>query len=120
MPSIIGKKRKRCLIERLTSVPGRFGDPEAGTWAEVDTVWGDLQPIGALSGSREYLVAMAERAQADSMLTIRFRSDIDVLAKDRITIDGVVYDVRSHPQDPTGRKRWLAIFLRRGVRVDGG
>ena len=61
------------VIELQSFTPAGGGDPTAGVWATVDTVWAEKMERHAL----ERFVAAVDLATVTAAFMIRYRADVD-------------------------------------------
>jgi SPP1 family predicted phage head-tail adaptor len=95
---IIGKSDRRIIVQRATVTTNGYGEP-VSSWATLITIWAELLKQTGL----------AERIQSDQdsatkMLSFKVRRSTDsrgVTTDDRITYDGLTYDI--HGIEEVGR-----------------
>lgn len=94
------------VIQRVTTTLSDAGYP-AETWATADTVSGRIDTLARASGGD--VIAMSEKGRAYYQLTVEW--DADILDNDRISIGGVVYEVKqvNTAQDDRIVKRGIVV-----------
>lgn len=97
-----GPRNRRITLLRRTVAARDANASAAQTFASYATPW--AEKIDA--GGREYTAAQQERAEIATRFKIRYRAD--VAATDRITSDGLSYDI-THIQE-IGRREELMLF----------
>lgn len=102
-----GELDKRVSIRRETRAADRLGGYTSAL-ATVATVWAHVRPTSGTEGVR------ADRVEAKSpfLFVIRYRGG--VLESDRLTWDGIDYNIRSINRRG-GRKLYLEIEAERGA-----
>lgn len=93
--------RRITLLHRTVPAPDTNGAARP-TFASYATVW--AEKIDA--GGREFFAGNQERAEIATRFKIRYRSDVEIT--DRVTADGLSYNV-THIQE-LGRREGLMLF----------
>jgi SPP1 family predicted phage head-tail adaptor len=93
--------RRITLLRRAVAAPDANGSA-VQSFTDYATVW--AEKIDA--GGREFFAGNQEQAELAVRFRIRYRSD--VLATDRITLDGLNHDI-THIQE-LGRREGLMLF----------
>lgn len=93
---------RRITIQSRTEAQDATTGEATYTWADVDTVWAEIQELRG----REYFAARQVQADIGVKFTIRYRAGVTVL--NRISYDGRVYNIRHIAT--LGRKAGLEIF----------
>lgn len=97
---------QRITFLREVTTPDGMGGSES-TWTTIATVWAEIRPMSG----REREQAQRLNAQANYVITIRNRSDID--ETDIAEYKGERYNIRFARTE--ARSRWLRIEAERGV-----
>lgn len=92
-----GRLRSRITLQRRSVTRDATG-AEVETWAELSTVWADIE---ALPG-REFWASQA--VTSSQVLRFRVRYLAGVTTLDRILYDGRLWNIRSAPPDPNSRE----------------
>jgi SPP1 family predicted phage head-tail adaptor len=103
----VGELDKRITIRRETRTADRIGGYDI-TLSTVATVWAHVRPKAGTESIR------ADRVEAKNMVLFVIRWRDDVLESDRITWDGVDYNIRAILRRG-GRKLYLEIEAERGA-----
>lgn len=101
-----GQLNHRVRIQQPTTVKDALGAPTQ-VWADVATVWADIQP---LSG-REARIADRVAAEVTHQITVRYRSDLDdpqVVARMRVLFRDRIFSVHAALNDDEAN---VAIIL---------
>ena len=81
------KLRHRVTIERFAQ---GAQDPDTGDivnqWQALKTVWASFEPVSG----REFIAAQAGQSEVTARIVVRFT---DVTPKDRIAMDGCLYNI---------------------------
>lgn len=93
---------KRITIQSRTEAQDSTTGETTYTWADVDTVWAEVQELRG----REYFAARQVQSDIGVKFTIRYRSDVTVL--NRISYGSRTYNIRHIAT--LGRKYGLEIF----------
>lgn len=93
-----------CRILKYKPASEGWGENES--WEEGPDFKCRLQPVS----SRKYIDGKV-RAEATHQIFIPFTTEID--SKDRIEVDGNVYDIVGVPEDAAGHHDHLEIYLKR-------
>lgn len=100
-----GTLDRRITIQRNTPTQNAIGEP-IDSWADLVTVWAAFKP----SGARESY--SSESQQLDAIATVRFllrwRADVTITAKDRVSWDGETYNI--HGVQQIGRHDGLELI----------
>lgn len=89
-----GKLDRRITIQRATISQNDLGE-EVEVWADLATVWAAAKPVSD-GERRERMVSGEVSASAETRFTIRWSSTVEgVNPKDRISYDGIVWDIWS-------------------------
>lgn len=103
-----GRLRHRVSIERIV----RTQDPDTGAiteyWVEIARVWAAIEPLSA----REFVQSAAGQSEVTGRITIRSR---DILATDRITRPGIVYNIRGVLPDKDSGLEYITLPVGTGV-----
>lgn len=97
-----GDLDRQVTLQHVTVAAADANGSKAQTFADYATVW--AQKIDA--GGREFFSAGQEQAEIDTRFKIRYRSD--VLITDRLTVDGLTYEI-NHIQE-LGRREGQMLF----------
>lgn len=103
-----GELNRRVTIQQLASMQDDHGQPGTA-WSTVATLWAS---IADLSG-REYLAADAQQSQAQTKITIRYRSGI--LPAMRVLHGVDVYNIEAVLRGSGALKDALLLMCSRGV-----
>ena len=95
-----GKLDRQITIERYTETVAASGTIKR-TWASVATVRAELVQLSA----EEYLTGFGEGDSSSAVFRIRYLSGITTA--DRVTFDGITYDIDEIAE--LGRKRGLEL-----------
>ena len=101
-----GQLNHRMLIQQPMAVKDALGAP-IQVWADVATVWAEIQP---LSG-REARIADRVAAEVTHQITVRYRSDLDdpqVVARMRVLFRGRIFSIHAALNDDEAN---VAIIL---------
>jgi len=96
--------RRLTLAHKTHGAQAASGDYTI-TYTTYATVWGKKIELNG----RETFVGGAKDAETAVRFEIRYRSD--VVATDRVTLDGVVYELTAPPAE-LGRRRGLALLAK--------
>ena len=100
-----GLLRHRVTIQEKGTVERNSYGEEVITWAEVDTVWGSVEPLLG----KEFLAAKREGAEVTTRIRIRYRSGITPTM--RVVWGSHTYDIES-VVEVEGRGRELQLMCR--------
>lgn len=104
-----GKLRHRVTIERFMQ---GAQDPNTGDiinqWQVLRTVWASFEPVSG----REFIAAQAGQSEVTARIVVRFT---DVTTKDRIAMDGCLYNIHAVLPDPKSNKHYLTLMVSQGV-----
>lgn len=102
----IGKLDRRVGIETHTVAKHPDTNEEILTWVQYANVWAMVEPASRLRDD-EKVILTRESAIVAYIVTVRYNVHL-VNHKNRITIDGTVYDIEGHRM--IGRKMWLQLY----------
>jgi SPP1 family predicted phage head-tail adaptor len=97
---LAGPLDRRATLQRPVVTRGAAGDVVTG-WETVAEVWAGKRDVRG----REILAAGAEHAEIETLLTIRWRSD--VTASWRVLLGGRAYDIQAAAE--IGRREGLEL-----------
>ena len=104
-----GKLRHRVTIERFTQ---GAQDPNTGDiinqWQVLRVVWASFEPVSG----REFIAAQAGQSEVTARIVVRFA---DVTTKDRINMNGRLYNIHGVLPDPKSNKHYLTLMVSQGV-----
>ena len=92
-----GQLNHRIRIQQPTTVKDALGAPTQ-VWADVATVWADIQPISG----REARIADRVSAEVTHQITVRHRPDLDdpqTIARMRVLFRGRIFAVHAALND---------------------
>jgi len=87
MPTRIGALRERVTIETFSSTEDTLGGRSSTGWTALATVWARVMPQAPFVG-REGFEANALTAIQTYLITMRYRTDITLTPRHRLTWDG--------------------------------
>ncbi|HEY1182198.1 MAG TPA: phage head closure protein [Rhodocyclaceae bacterium] len=103
-----GKLRHRVSIERVSYVQDATTGAMVETWTEIAKVWARIEPLSV----REFVQSAAGQSEVTARITIRAR---DILATDRITHRGAVYNIRGVLPDKESGLEYITLPVGTGV-----
>jgi hypothetical protein len=107
-----GPLRDRLEFQQRTTSDDGFGNTVTGPFATVFTAAAQLTPL------RGGETVMASRLQGMQPLVCRIRSSVAsravTTAWQVMDRNGVVYQVKSPPADPDGKRAWLEFLIEKG------
>lgn len=103
-----GKLRHRVAIERIVRTQDEDTGATTETWTEVAKVWAAIEPLSA----REFVQSAAGQSEVTARITIRTR---EILATDRISHRGVVYNIRGVLADKDSGLEYITLPVGTGV-----
>lgn len=103
MPINAGKMRKQVRIEQRTTQPDAAGEPQV-IWSLLCTARAQIER----AAGAEVWSGNERSGRVPTVFTTRFRADVTVLPKMRLTCDGVLYDIKS-AIDPDGMRAELEL-----------
>lgn len=105
MPLAAGALDRRITFQAETEVvdPQGSGEP-VKTWADVVTVWANVQPLGG----RELFASQQTAAKVDTRYRIRWRSGVTPEAMRILDENGRIFDIQAVQE--IGRREGLEIL----------
>lgn len=108
-----GKLRHQVTLQFRTETQ----DPDTGAitqaWADVDTVWGRVEPLSA----REFIASQASQAKVTARVTIRYRAD--VVPTMRLVHRGLTYNIEGVLPDKDSGLEYLTLACSSGDNEAG-
>lgn len=100
-----GERDRRIQLRRVSRAAPDSNGTQTETWTTYATVWARKIEIDA----REFFAAATTQAESTVRWEIRWRSDVS--ATDRLTFDGVDFEMTAPPAE-IGRREGLTLFSR--------
>jgi len=97
-----GRLRHRITIQQPASTVGVLGE-KIKSWADVATVWAAIEPVRG----REFFEAHQRESEATTIITIRYKSGLNV--RMRINFGSKYYKI-DNILNPDERNRYLEIM----------
>jgi SPP1 family predicted phage head-tail adaptor len=108
-----GTLRQRIRIEQKVSVTNSSGETDF-EWEAIGTFWANVRP----SSSRELSLAAQVQSPIDTMIVMRYRSDVKASMRAvlvRGDVDLAVYDLSAPIRDPETGLEWMTIPAKSGI-----
>jgi SPP1 family predicted phage head-tail adaptor len=103
-----GRLRHRVAIERFEVTQDPVTGAVTESWTEIAKVWAGIEPLSV----REFVQSAAGQSEVTARITIRNR---DILATDRITHRGAVYNIRGVLPDKESGLEYITLPVGTGV-----
>lgn len=98
-----GKLDRRIVIESFTTSQNGYGEL-IKSWSTLATVWAEVNP----KSGREFFASNQRIAEFETVFRIRYRSDITINEKYRISYGGKYYDIKHIAE--VGRREGLDLL----------
>lgn len=108
-----GTLRQRVRIEQKVTIVNSNGEtvPE---WEPIGTFWANVKP----SSSRELSLAAQVQSPVDTIIVMRYRSDVKASMRAVLVRGGAdiaVYDLSAPIRDPETGLEWMSIPAKTGI-----
>lgn len=105
------RMNRRLVIQRAVTTPNGFNEP-VETWETLATVWCDRKDVSAAEMYRAQEVG----ATITTRFTIRYSAaTADVNPRDRISFDGIFYNIAGVREKQRGRWMEIDCFARQDI-----